>query len=133
MEFKKCVKCEITKPKENFDKARAKCKQCRACKNKEYYKNTRIAEREIKRKEFFTILEERCKIAGIKFNHRHLFLEEETLALMQLQKDLYDFCEVPEQIAKKIRETDDYIEGYILKHIYINDNISKKMFTRIII
>jgi hypothetical protein len=65
MEFKKCVKCEITKTKESFDKSRAKCKQCRASTNKDYYSNnkneSRLAEREIKRKEFFTILKQRCK------------------------------------------------------------------------
>ncbi len=52
---------------------------------------------------------------------------------MRLKKDLYVFCEVPEAIAEDIRETPDFKDGYILKHIWIHDNIGHKGYTRIII
>ena len=137
MEFKKCVKCEITKTNESFDKTRAKCKQCRAGMNKDYYndskKNTRLAEREIKRKEFFKILEQRCIDDKTEFDFRHIFLEEELLALMRLKTDLYSFCEVPEQIADDIRKTDDFKVGYVLKHIWITNNLKRTMFVKIIV
>ena len=117
MNLKICKVCKIEKTKESFDKSRAKCKQCRAGVNKDYYKSTRLAERQIKRKEFFELMEQRAIDEKTEFNFRELFIEEEKLALMRLQTDLY-FCEVPEQIAKQIRETEDFINGYVLKHIW---------------
>ena len=132
MEFKKCRVCKIEKTKENFSKKKNACKQCRAINSKDNYKNTRLAERQIKRKEFFELMEQRAIDEKTEFNFRELFIEEEKLALMRLQTDLY-FCEVPEQIAKQIRETEDFINGYVLKHIWISDYLKNTVYTRIVI
>ena len=50
---------------------------------------------------------------------------------MRLKKDLYQFCEVPEQIANEIRTSDDFKDGYVIKHIWITDNIKRTMYVRI--
>ena len=133
MDLKICSVCKIEKSKESFSKKRGACKKCRATNSKDDYKNTRLAEREIKRKEFFKILEQRCKDEGEEFNFRKVFLEEELLALMRLKPDLYSFCEVPEQIANEVKASDDFKDGYILKHILISDKTRNRAYTRVII
>lgn len=51
--LKKCKKCDIVKPKNEFDAKRAECKECRKDKNLEYYnkktkkKNDHIAKRKM--------------------------------------------------------------------------------------
>ena len=133
MEFKKCSTCGIEKSPENFTKQKYSCKECRAVNVKDKRHNTRLAEREIKRKEFFKILEQRCIDEKTEFDFRHIFLEEELLALMRLKPDLYSFCEVPEQIADDIRKSDDFKDGYVLKHIWITNNLKRTMFVKIIV
>ena len=100
--------CKIEKSKESFSQKRGACKECRTSISKDDYKKKRLAEREIKRKEFFKIIEQRCKEEGVEFDFRKIFIEEELLALMRLKPEYYSFCEVPYEIEKDFKKTDDY-------------------------
>ena len=133
METKNCSTCKIEKSIDCFTRTKACCKQCRVDNSKDIRDEKRLAEREIKRKEFFKIIAQRCKDEGVEFDHRHVFLNEEILALMRLKPECYDFCDVPEQIADEVRKTQDYIDGYILKHIFVSDKIRNTAYTRIIV
>ena len=131
--MKTCTVCKIEKSIECFTKSKATCKTCRANNSKDNRTQTRIAEREIKRNEFFKHIEKMCRDEGTEFDYKEIFLKEEVLEAMKLKLDLYSWCDVPEQIAEKVRLTDDYINGYVLKHIFISDKIRKTAYTRLII
>jgi hypothetical protein len=113
--MKSCVVCKLDKQKECFTSGKNVCKICRASNIKNNRHCSRLAERENKRIEFF-------KLHLNENNFKDYFINEEDLTTMRLQKDLYDFCEVPEMLDTLERNTNpDFQQGYILKAIMVYD------------